>query len=72
MKPRTTKKPTNLQVRRSLVDAALVDVRKLVKKYDLPSVNSAVKVLYDERKADKELRDAEAKVAALRKKRGIT
>lgn len=64
------KKKTAREVRRELAGAALVEVRKIVKKFDLPAVQAAVKALYDERNAAKELREAEAKVALLRKKLG--
>ena len=64
------KTKTNRQVRRDLAASALVDVRKIVKKFDLPAVQAAVKALYDERKAAKELEKAEKKVAELRKKLG--
>lgn len=47
---------------------ALIEIKKLVSKYDLASVQNAVKQLYDERKANKELQEAEAKVQALKKK----
>lgn len=50
--------------------SALVEIRKIVKKFDLPAVQNAVKQLYDERKAQNELKKAEAKVALLRKKLG--
>ena len=58
------------QVRRDLISEALPKVRALVKQYDLGSINSAVKAMYDERKAEKALKDAEAKVAALKNKLG--
>lgn len=61
---------TNLEVRRNLAKNALPLVRKLVEKFDLPSVHKAVTMIYDERKATKALRDAEAKVAALKKRLG--
>jgi len=57
---------TNLQKRRELIAQAIPEVRKLVKKYDLASVQAAIKSLYDERKAEKALKDAEAKVVALK------
>lgn len=63
-------KYNNRKVRQSLVAKALPDVKKLVNRYDLASVNSAVKALYEEKKADKELKDAEAKVAQLKSKLG--
>jgi N-methylhydantoinase B/oxoprolinase/acetone carboxylase alpha subunit len=51
-----------------MISAALPEVRKLVAKYDLASVNAAIKSLYENRKAERELREAEEKVAALKKK----
>ena len=59
---------STLEKRREMKNAVLPAVRKLVAQYDLPSVQAAVKVLYENRKAEKELRDAEAKVEALKKK----
>lgn len=61
-------RPSNLQKRRALVSNALPEVRKLVSRFDLASVQAAIKSLYDERKAEKELKDAEAKVMALKNK----
>jgi hypothetical protein len=58
------------KVRRELITNALPKVRALVKQYDLSSVNSAVKAIYEEKKAEKTLREAEAKVAALKSKLG--
>lgn len=43
-------------------------VRKLVKSFDLASVQAAIKVLYDERKAAQQLKEAERKVAELKRK----
>lgn len=63
-------KKTNRDARRELAAGALVEIRKLVKKFDLPSVQNAVKQLYDERAAQKALIDAEAKVQSLKKKLG--
>lgn len=62
------KKKTNLESRRILAKNALPEVRKLVAKFDLPSVQHAVKMMYDERSAAKALRDAEAKVIELKRK----
>lgn len=59
-------KISNLQKRRNLAMAALPEVRKLVAKYDLASVQSAVKNLYENRKAESELRAAEKKVIELK------
>jgi hypothetical protein len=59
---------SNLEKRRKLLATALPEVRKLVSRYDLASIQGAVKTLYNERQADKELRLAEAKVEALKKK----
>lgn len=70
MKSKSKKRVSTLERRRSLIQSALPDVRRLVAKYDLAAVQSAVKVLYDERKADVALRAAEAKVAELRKRVG--
>ena len=69
---KTTKvyQTTNLEKRRKLLATVLPEVRKLVSKYDLASVQGAVKTLYNERQAEKELRMAEAKVEALKKKLG--
>ena len=61
---------SNLEKRREMKAEALPEVRKLVAKYDLASVQAAVKDLYENRKAEKELKEAEAKVLALRKKIG--
>jgi len=61
---------SNLEKRRKMMHEALPEVRKIVAKYDLASVQSALKSLYDNRKAEKELAEAEAKVLALRKKIG--
>lgn len=72
MKP--TKKQSRLsahEVRQKMAYQALPEVRKLVAKYDLPAVQNAVNALYDERKASKELRDAELKVLSLKKKLGV-
>ena len=59
---------TNLEKRRKLANQVLPYVRKLVKKYDLSAVNSAIKMIYDERLAEKELQKAEEKVEALKNK----
>lgn len=69
MKKKIVKK-SNLEKRRELAAATLPEVRKLVKKYDLAAVQAAVKALYDNRRAEKELADAEAKVEALKRKLG--
>jgi 2-phospho-L-lactate guanylyltransferase (CobY/MobA/RfbA family) len=61
---------TNREKRRNLINAVLPDVRKLVEKYDLAAVQGALKNLYENRKAEKELKEAEQKVEALRKKIG--
>lgn len=63
-------KKSNLEVRRDLIKRALPEVKKLVAKYDLASVQSAVKVLYENRRAEQELRAAEKKAADLRKRLG--
>lgn len=60
----------NLEKRRALSAAVLPEVRKLVQKYDLASVQAAVKSLYENRRAEKELADAEARVASLKKRLG--
>ncbi len=62
------KNKTNLQKRRELASEALPEVRKLVGKFDLASLNNAVKMIYAERLAQKELKEAEEKVEALKKK----
>jgi hypothetical protein len=49
---------SNLQKHRKMISAALPEVRKLVAKYDLASVNAAIKSLYENRKAERELREA--------------
>lgn len=70
---KTTKKfvrMSNLDKHRKMIAAALPEVRKLVAKYDLSAVNAAVKNLYDNRKAERELAAAEAKVNALKRKLG--
>ena len=65
------KKVTRLEERRNLAKGALPLVRKLVEKFDLASVNNAVKMIYDERTAERNLKNAEAQVAALKKKLSI-
>ncbi len=72
MKVKTTKKAkiSTLEKRRALLASAIPEVRKLVRKYDLPAVQSAVRALYEERSAAKQLREAEAEVAALKRKLG--
>lgn len=54
--------------RQSLKARVLPELRKLVYKYDLAAVQGAVKALYDERKAQKELLAAEKNVAELKRK----
>lgn len=70
MKKNKIVRPSNLEKRRTMATNALPAVRKLVSMFDLASIQSAVKALYDERKAGKELKEAEAKVAALKNKLG--
>lgn len=65
-----TVRVNNVQKRRALLASALPEVRKLVAKYDLASVQAAVKTLYENRQAERELKEAEKKVAELRKKLG--
>jgi len=65
---RITKKKTKADVQRSLAKAALPGVKKLVSQFGLAAVNNAVRTLYAERTAEKELRAAEQKVAELKKK----
>ncbi len=71
MKAKKVVRVSNLQKRRALIAAVLPDVRKLVRKYDLSIVHAAVKQLYEQRAAEKELLDAERKVSALKKKLGV-
>lgn len=61
---------TNRDIRREMCSQAVPEVRKLVKRFDLASVQSAVKALYNEKAAEKELDAAEKKVAALKKTLG--
>ena len=63
-----TKRITKQETRRNMRANVLPAIRKLVTQFDLASVQSAVKVLYDERAATRELEKAEAKVEALKKK----
>jgi len=65
-----TNRITNLAKRRLMMKEALPEVRKLVAKYDLASVQAAVKSLYDNRRAEQELKSAELKVAELKRKLG--
>ncbi len=67
----TVIRKSNLEKRREMARLALIEVKKLVAKYDLAAVQNAVKSLYDERKANKELMEAEAKVNALKRKLGV-
>jgi len=61
-------KKSALEEHRARIRAVLPAVRKLVADYDLPSVQAAVKTLYEERKAARELAAAEKRVAELKKK----
>lgn len=61
---------TNVEKRNHMRSAVLTHVRKLVGKFDLAAVQAAVKVIYDERSAEKELKEAMAKVESLKKKLG--
>jgi len=61
---------TNLEKRRAMTRNALPEVRKIVAKYDLAAVQSAVKSLYDNRKAERELEKAEQKVEELKRRLG--
>lgn len=54
--------------RHKILASVLPEVRKLVNKYDLAGVQAAVKVIYSERIAEKELKKAEEKVLALKRK----
>ena len=63
-------KATFREVRRGLVVEALPSVRALVKKYDSTVIMNCLKVILEERKAQKELIAAEKKVAELKKKLG--
>jgi len=65
------KRITTREMRRSLASKALPEVRKLVAKFDLPSVNNAVKMIYAERVAANELKKAEQKVQELQRKLGV-
>lgn len=62
---------TRQQKRQALRTNALPAIRQLVKRFDLPAVQAAVKMLYDERRAEKELHDAERKVESLKRKLGV-
>lgn len=57
--------------KRTISKALLASIRSLVKKNGLGEVNRAIKSLYDERKAEKELVEAERKVQALKRRMGI-
>lgn len=63
-----TARISNLEKRRAYLSNVLPKVRKLVSEFDLAAVQAAVKTLYSERTAEKELRAAEAKVEALKRK----
>lgn len=65
------KTKTRIEVRRELAAGALGDIRKLMKKYDLAAVQAAVKMLYDEKAAQRKLKEAEANVQALKRKLGV-
>ena len=54
------KRITNRERRQALAKQVFPDVRKLVLKFDLAAVHNAVKAIYDERTAQKELLKAEA------------
>ena len=62
------KRQTNREIRHNMARNVLPSIRKLVLKFDLPAVQHAVKILYDERAAAKELKKAEQKVLDLKKK----
>jgi len=62
------KRITRLEIRQNMRTNVLPHVRKLVKMFDLPSVQGALKVLYEERTAARQLKEAEKKVAELKKK----
>lgn len=64
------KRITKREQRRSLANAALPEVRKLVAKFDLAAVNNAIKAIYSERVAANELKKAEIRVQELKKKLG--
>lgn len=59
-----------MQQRQAMAKNVLPKVRKLVNEFDLPAVNRAVKMLYEERQAERELKEAEKKAEELRKKLG--
>lgn len=54
--------------RKRIVAEALRVVRALVKQYDSSVVQGALNIIKEEERADRELRDAEAKVAELKKR----
>lgn len=62
------KKITYREKRQIIHKDVLPEVRKLVAKFDLASVQSAVKTMYEERKAQNELKAAERKVEELKRK----
>lgn len=61
---------TNVERRRALALAVLPSVRKLVRKFDLAAVQAAVKAIYLERTAERELHEAEKRVQTLKNKLG--
>lgn len=68
MKTPTKKTESKAVARKRLVVDALRVVRALVKQYDSSIVQSALNTIKDEERADRELREAEEKVALLKKK----
>lgn len=54
--------------RKRIVAEALRVVRALVKQYDSSIVQGALNIIKDEERADRELKEAEAKVALLKKR----
>ncbi len=68
MKNKKANRTSTRDKRQMLRAQALPEVRKMVSKYDLASVQAAVKVLYEERTAQKQLEFAERKVAELKSK----
>lgn len=61
-------KSNKAQVRKAEVETALKTVRGLVKVHGSSIVQGAINIIKDEERANRELREAEEKVAALKKR----
>lgn len=64
---RPTKRLTKRDFQRARIQKCLLRVRGIVKDYDLAAVQGALKLLYEERKAARELQEAERQVEKLKK-----